>query len=110
MDELDKIAIKEAESALKKGFSWQAYLVLCAAEERERRRDMVPGSEVDESIDSFGERYCEYSAVRGTDGGYLALKACLDVGVATFSELLATTSGEERECVKEACARIGNMQ
>ena len=111
MDSLNAIARKTAESTLAKNpADWQAYLLLCAVEQREKRLDKVADSDVDDNIDSFGHRYCEYAEMRGTDGGYLALQACLNVGIATFSELLATTNGEERELVIYACKKIGLMQ
>lgn len=113
MSDLDERALKAAMKSLSGGrFEWQAYLVMCAAEGRIGKvsePEGVEGSQVDESIDSFGARFAEYARTRGTDAGYVNLERCVSVGVATFSELLAETSGEERECVRAACLRIGQL-
>ena len=112
MSDLDERALQAAMKSLSGGrFEWQAYLVMCAAEGRIGTHETreAEGSGVDESIDSFGARFAEYARTRGTDSGFVNLERCVSVGVATFSELLAETSGEERECVRAACLRIGQL-
>lgn len=108
MPDIDRTAREEALKTLSNGkFSWQAYLVLAMAESR--LDDPVPDSTVDEKIDSFYSRYVEYARNKGTDRGFVALQQCLSVAVATFSELLATTTGDERAQVMDACRKVSDM-
>lgn len=109
MSGIDSVAHEEALKALAGGkFSWHAYLVLAISEMR-LKDDPVPETTVDEKIDSFYSRYVEYARNKGTDQGFVALQQCLSVAVATFSELLATTSGDERSQVMDACRKVADM-
>lgn len=105
MARLDNDALKIANETLKEGFSSQAYIVKCLAEERIREAKAKSDSS---DIDSFGERFAEYMAAKDSKKPE-ALANCVNVGIATFSELLAITSGEEHEIVADACLKIGNM-
>lgn len=79
------------------------------AERRLKQADKGPESTIDESMDSFGAHFIEYAKHRGTDSGYLALLKCLEVGIATFSELLASTYGDEKQAVRDACEKISKL-
>lgn len=107
---IDEQAYELAKKTLSKGrFDATAYIVMDVAERRLKQADKVPESNIDESIDSFGAYFVEYAKLRGTDAGYLSLRKCLEVGIATFSELLASTYGDEKQAVRDACEKIGNL-
>ena len=118
--DVDKQAYSIAVAELSKKFSWQAYVLMASAEYRMSRTDgieaskapetdRVPDSKVDESIDSFAARFADYADARGKPEAMAKLEACLSVAVATMSELLSTTSGDERSAVAKACRSIGSL-
>lgn len=62
-----------------------------------------------EEIDSFTKAYRDYIVAKGTPDAEKALRVCLSIGEATFSELLAGTSGSEKQAVSDCCERLGMM-
>lgn len=62
-----------------------------------------------EEIDSFTKAFRDYVVAKGTPDSMKALEKCLSIGKATFSELLASTTGDEKELVKDYCYKIGAM-
>lgn len=106
---IDAQALERANKNLEEGFFWQAYIVKCLAEDRLAKQERYYTSDDSGCIDSFGARYLDWQSVRGTPDSLDALIRCLNVGIATFSELLAITEGEEHETVARACAKVGSM-
>lgn len=103
MARLDNDALKIANETLREGFSAEAYIVKCLAEDRLQERHYT-----EPDIDSFAARYSQWQAAK--DSKKLeALEKCLSIGMATFSELLAITSGAEHEAVMAACEKVGRM-
>lgn len=63
--ELDRKAIEVASKALQRGFDWQAYLVLKAAQNSPQARivtgDVVPESTADEGMSEVIARFARYA-------------------------------------------------
>lgn len=102
MDSLDARAFDEAKKALSKGWSWQAYLTLVAAEYRTGSEDPAPEEYQQPSNDSISAMYSKYK----TTGDSASLHRILDACVATLSELYRSTSGEDRQAVEKACEAV----
>lgn len=62
-----------------------------------------------EEIDSFSKAFRDYVVAKGTPDAEKALITCLSIGEATFSELLASTTGSEKQLVLDSCDRIGRL-
>ena len=65
IEELDRQAVEAATRSLQRGFDWQAYLVLKAAQNGAQARsltgDVVPGSTADEGMSEVIARFARYA-------------------------------------------------
>lgn len=107
---LDQIAIEEASKDLSKGrFSWQAYLVLCAAENRMNRNNSSVASEATETmtdgVSDFALMARDYIATGDGD----RLRECIGTAQATISELHAASSGEQRRAIEDWARSLGEV-
>lgn len=62
-----------------------------------------------EEIDSFSKAFRDYVVAKGTPDAEKALRTCLSIGEATFSELLASTTGSEKQLVLDSCRKIAKL-
>ncbi len=96
--ELDEQARELALNSLNGKFDWQAYLVLVAAESR-------IGKPMPKSDDSRISQAMNLPKERRM----IELQNYLDDTVATMSELLALTDGDENELIRQSCRRISEL-
>lgn len=99
------IAKKLAENELKKHFDAEAFIILALLDKLDVSVDLVPESNIDESIENIQDLFVEYMRHRNLDN----LEILLSTIRKMLSELYMSCDTEEKEVFKKHLTTLQNI-